>query len=496
MKLQCFAVSEFAPKLIAARQRRPWMDEIVDRHAYRCLPLNIANSHGWEVLCPVPIEIEWNGGAKVEDLTVKALRPLPGKRPLEHFCRSHFSAGIVTFHVDYIFRTDKDWTLLATGPFNAPKDNAAPLTGIIETDWLPYTFTMNWKVLRPGLVRFEEDEPFCFIFPLMTKALVDCEPELLRLSDDPILSRQHEAFRDSRSEYQRQRAQAGLGRSWQKHYFMGRHADGTPAQEHMHRLRLAEPVDRRLSGPVDLERSHNRPSADNRAGQSRIDADGRLGDRAGIATITSAAAARDRDFLVVDGLLSRDQCDLLCRVFRELDSLIVRSETIDPFWNERYIWHTDIARERPEAGRIMLDGLARSIERVSAFYSLIEPIHPDLLQIVRWRAGSFMRPHADNAHPDGSEHKMASRDFSGILYLNDDYEGGELFFTGQNVTIRPQAGMMVAFTAGFHHQHGVLRVESGTRLTMPFFLTFDREKADARLIDLIAEREAAQPPSA
>ncbi len=42
--------------------------------------------------------------------------------------------------------------------------------------------------------------------------------------------------------------------------------------------------------------------------------------------------------------------------------------------------------------------------------------------------------------------------------------------------------MFLGFTGGFHHEHAVLRVRSGaTRLTMPTFYTFDRNRADATL---------------
>ena len=36
-----------------------------------------------------------------------------------------------------------------------------PLVGLIETDWLPFPFTMNWVFTRPGRVRLEKGEPFC-----------------------------------------------------------------------------------------------------------------------------------------------------------------------------------------------------------------------------------------------------------------------------------------------------------------------------------------------
>jgi hypothetical protein len=71
-----------------------------------------------------------------------------------------FSRGIVTFHTGYIFRTDASTQLLATGPFNEPEDGLFPLTGIIETNWLPYPFTMNWQLTRPGSFRFAKGERY------------------------------------------------------------------------------------------------------------------------------------------------------------------------------------------------------------------------------------------------------------------------------------------------------------------------------------------------
>ena len=57
---------------------------------------------------------------------------------------------------------------------------------------------------------------------------------------------------------------------------------------------------------------------------------------------------------------------------------------------------------------------------------------------------------------------MSHRDLSGIVYVNDDYEGGELYFTALDIAIKPKRGMFVGMTAGFHHEHGVLRVETGS----------------------------------
>jgi hypothetical protein len=254
MKLNCFALSDSAPKIAPARAARQWMDEFPDRHAYRCLPLSIANAHGWDILCPVPLAIDWNGGPRTEDLTVRPLKDGDDEALVSAFCRSHFSSGIVTFHTDYIFRTDDAWDLLATGPFNSPKEGIYPLTGIIESNWLPYPFTMNWQLTRPGTIVFEKDEPFCFIFLIKKRSVLDCRPEIHDIVADPELAERHQTFAVARNGFM-ERFHASdentLRDPWLKHYFKGRYADGAVVDDHVNKLRAAVPVDKRRSAPVE-----------------------------------------------------------------------------------------------------------------------------------------------------------------------------------------------------------------------------------------------------
>ena len=269
MKLTCYAVHEFAPKIVPAQAQRPWMDDF--RHAYRCLPMVIANSHGWEVLCPAPIEIFWNGGPRKEDVAVRALKPMPGDRSAAQICRSHFAQGIATFELGYIFRTDPEWDLLATGPFNSPKENIAPLTGIMESDWLPFPFTMNWQMLRPGRAVFEQDEPFCFIFPVRKQALIACKPEIRRVTDDADLNRQYELFNESRAVFMQRlerRDSEAIKQGWQRHYFRGTHPDGTTVDQHIQKLRLAKPVE--VAGQASAQMPGECPG---RSGQAEADSD-------------------------------------------------------------------------------------------------------------------------------------------------------------------------------------------------------------------------------
>ena len=160
-KLEVFVAAEGDIALRPAPLDRDWMDATNQRYAYRCLPLNIANAHGWEILCPSGFSATWRGGGMRDDIVII---PDPGaSSPVI----SHFGNGVLTFHVPALFRTEPGFDLMVQGPINRPKDGVSPLAGVVETDWAPFTFTMNWAFTAPGAnVRFEKGEPFCHVFPV------------------------------------------------------------------------------------------------------------------------------------------------------------------------------------------------------------------------------------------------------------------------------------------------------------------------------------------
>ena len=216
------------------------MDETPNAFAYRCLPLAIANAHGWELLSPCGFEAEWTGGPRVEDIVVRLDAGAPAGQvvPL-------FGQGVLTFHVDGLFRTPPGYDLWIGGPPNSAKDGIAPLSGVIETDWSPYSFTMNWRFTRPGqAVRFEENEPFCFLFPVERRLLEQVKPRIAPVDEAPDLKEQFEAWSASRDRFHAEMTKnrpATPAATWQKAYYRGVDAHGAPGPgDHRSKVRLAE----------------------------------------------------------------------------------------------------------------------------------------------------------------------------------------------------------------------------------------------------------------
>ncbi|MGH7565243.1 MAG: DUF6065 family protein, partial [Gemmatimonadota bacterium] len=72
MKLDCFLTDGVDLDIRPAGSRRDWMDATGGHFAYRCLPLSIANAHGWVICSGSGFEVEWNGGKGAEDVQILA----------------------------------------------------------------------------------------------------------------------------------------------------------------------------------------------------------------------------------------------------------------------------------------------------------------------------------------------------------------------------------------------------------------------------------------
>jgi hypothetical protein len=191
MDLVCYLVDDHPVDIRPARNRREWMNQTPAAYAYRCLPLSIANAHGWEVHCPVTCEAEWNGGPEKDDIHVTFEEEEDSLSRSAPFAESHFGSGILTFNIRVILETPPDYDLWVTGPVNDFKDGIQAMSAVIETYWMPFTFTMNWKFTRPHVnVRFEKGEPFCFFFPVEHGLLERFNPTFEQIGDDPDLEKQ------------------------------------------------------------------------------------------------------------------------------------------------------------------------------------------------------------------------------------------------------------------------------------------------------------------
>jgi hypothetical protein len=240
--------------IVPATSQRRWMDRTNERFAYRCLPLLIANQHGWFILNVHKVRVIWNGGAAESALQVTCES---GPEGMPCPAISHFGHGVLTWNLNYLFRTPPGFNLWARGPANMWKPGIVPLEGIIETDWSAATFTMNWKMIAANMpVEFLPGEPICMILPVRRGEVETFAPMVRDLERDEPLKKAYEEWAAGRNKFIKDLKQPdseARQEKWQKDYVQGVGPGGVVAPQHQTKLEVRDfefpDVPKNPSGP-------------------------------------------------------------------------------------------------------------------------------------------------------------------------------------------------------------------------------------------------------
>ena len=88
-------------------------------------------------------------------------------------------------------------------------------------------------------------------------------------------------------------------------------------------------------------------------------------------------------------------------------------------------------------------------------------------ELLRYEVGQQFEEHVDVI---AGHRTWGARQLSIVAFLNDDFEGGELRFSRQDLTIQPVAGDVILFPSAFTHPHAVLPVARGARYAVVTWL--------------------------
>lgn len=82
--------------------------------------------------------------------------------------------------------------------------------------------------------------------------------------------------------------------------------------------------------------------------------------------------------------------------------------------------------------------------------------------IAKFVAGRGMHEHFDSNRPN---------DIATLVYLNDDYVGGDIYFPKYDISYKPKPGDLLCFPDNPDYVHGVKVIDLGTRYTTPRWFT-------------------------
>ncbi|KAL8198518.1 UNVERIFIED_CONTAM: Prolyl 3-hydroxylase 1 [Gekko kuhli] len=236
--------------------------------------------------------------------------------------------------------------------------------------------------------------------------------------------------------------------------------------------------------------------------------------------------------VVVDGVLSDEECRELQRLtnaaasagdgYRGKTSPHTPSET---FYGVTVYKALKLGQEGkvPMRGAYLYYNVTEKVRRLmESYFRLDVPLHFSYSHLVcRTAIDEKQEDRTDPSHPVHVDNCILNaealecvkeppaytfRDYSAILYLNGDFEGGTFYFTeldAKTVTaeVQPQCGRAVGFSSGSENPHGVKAVTKGQRCAIALWFTLDprhgerdRVQADDLVRMLFNTEETELPP--
>ena len=194
----------------------------------------------------------------------------------------------------------------------------------------------------------------------------------------------------------------------------------------------------------------------------------------------------DKNIVEVENFITEEEQSILLAFSKKNSSF----DDIPTEFNEN---GTVIYDDRPWANRVatgeqLLKNEAHDIiEILNNIVSRFKPIIENFFEVecfptgpalVRWPVGARQEPHADkelHEGPDaGTPNSFPWYDIGTVFYINDDYDGGELYFPKQGIEFKPKARAGYFFPGDLNYIHGVRPIVSGCRYTSPYFWTISQ----------------------
>lgn len=164
------------------------------------------------------------------------------------------------------------------------------------------------------------------------------------------------------------------------------------------------------------------------------------------------------NIIKVDGFLSNEELDVILYTAKNLD--IWDPVGQDSQWTNRHTDDRKLFNSAPDIYRLIQDIHKKLSIKISELYGV--KVTSNGITIARWFPGNFQDPHSDMLG-------FADNEMGSVVYLNEDYEGGQIYFPQHDLEIKPPAGSAIIFPGDEYYMHGVREIKSGIRYALPIF---------------------------
>lgn len=107
---------------------------------------------------------------------------------------------------------------------------------------------------------------------------------------------------------------------------------------------------------------------------------------------------------------------------------------------------------------IVEQGLDKCLQHYESLWHL-KMHYKEAFNFVKYLPGKYFKIHGDHG-------PYYTCTVSAVVYLNDDYDGGEIDFVRHGLVVKPKAGDIILFPSNFVYEHASLEVTSGTKYSV------------------------------
>jgi hypothetical protein len=145
--------------------KRNWMDNTVEKHAYRCFPVSSANLVGWTFSYPEDIVFIWDG---ISDTYSHHVKILKGNK----YVNSDRSNATISFNSNLYLRTEDDISIMVMPVPNQFIAGTNCFTTILSPSILKAPIPVAWMITMPNIeITIPANTPIASIIPISLKEL-------------------------------------------------------------------------------------------------------------------------------------------------------------------------------------------------------------------------------------------------------------------------------------------------------------------------------------
>lgn len=174
MTFRVYRHPDYDTDFFVLKPNRDWMDSSIDKHAYKCLPVTLANCLGWSFSIPEDISFVLHSSTDTVEI-------LSGSK----YSSVDRTNGTISFISGLTIQSDSPTSLLIMPVPNQFIDGISPFTSVVNTSVLKAPIPSAWKITSyDKKITIKSGTPIAAIIPISLTTLQETMFELMELPLD------------------------------------------------------------------------------------------------------------------------------------------------------------------------------------------------------------------------------------------------------------------------------------------------------------------------